>query len=147
MSFKRLLGAVSIVVEEFLTGADGVLGDQDQPGHLFDHHDLGHTVGGQSAVVHQPAIPTRLTGGVDTEIVFILEIFLSLEFCRILPILFSFMLEVIHITALAGIQRIFALQIFRRSDVDELSRILDHKVSLAETFHSLKCKMFPKLLV
>ena len=77
MGFERLLGPVSVVVEEFLTGADGVLGDQDHLGHLFDHYDLGHTVGRHSAVVHQPAIPARLTGGVDTEIFFILETFLT----------------------------------------------------------------------
>ena len=50
------------------------------------------------------------------------------------------MFEVIHVTTLARIQGILALQIFRSSDVDELTGILNHKVSLGETFHSLQYK-------
>ena len=54
------------------------------------------------------------------------------------PILLSFVLEIIHVTPFAGIQRVLCLQIFSSSDVDELSRVFHHKVSLGETFHSLE---------
>ena len=46
MVSEGFLGVVSVVVEELITGVDGVLGDQDQVGDLADHHKLGHTVGG-----------------------------------------------------------------------------------------------------
>ena len=68
VGFLGLLGAITVVVEELLTGVDGVLGDQDQSGHLIGYHDLGHTVWADPAVVHQTTIAARLTGGVDTEI-------------------------------------------------------------------------------
>ena len=73
MGFQRLLGAIAVVVEELLTGADGVLGDEDQSGDLPHHHDLRHAVGADPAVVHQTTISARLTGSVDTEIELINE--------------------------------------------------------------------------
>ena len=66
MRFERLLGPVTVVVEKFLAGIDGVLGDQDQSGDLADHHHLGHAVRADSAVVDQPTVPPRLCGGVNT---------------------------------------------------------------------------------
>ena len=68
MSFQGLLGPVTVVVEELLTGVDGVFGHQDQPGDVVHHHDLRHTVGGDAAVIHQPAIASGFSGGVNTEI-------------------------------------------------------------------------------
>ena len=65
MRFERLLGPVTVVVEKFLAGIDGVLGDQDQSGDVADHHHLGHTVGTHSAVIDEPAKAARLSGGVD----------------------------------------------------------------------------------
>ena len=55
-----------------------------------------------------------------------------------LPILFSKVVEIIHVTPFARIQRVLCLQIFSSSDVDQLSRVFHHKVSLGETFHSLE---------
>ena len=68
MCFQGLLGPVTVVVEELLTGVDGVFGHEDEPGDVVHHHDLRHTVGGDAAVVHQSAIAPGFTGGVDTEI-------------------------------------------------------------------------------
>ena len=50
--FQRLLGAIAVVVEEFLTRADGVLGHKIQPGDFLYHHHLGQDVGADPAVVH-----------------------------------------------------------------------------------------------
>ena len=50
----------------------------------------------------------------------------------------SFMLEIIHVTALAQIQGVIGLQIGRRSHVDEVSSVLHYEVSLCKTFQSLK---------
>ena len=68
MGFQGLLGAIAVVVEEFLTGVDGVLGDEDQSGHLPHHHNLRHAVGADPTVVHQTTVSAGLTGRVDTEI-------------------------------------------------------------------------------
>jgi len=117
MRFERLLGPVTVVVEKFLAGIDGVLGDQDQSGDLADHHHLGHTVGTHSAVIDEPAKAARLSGGVDA-------------------ILLALVLEIIHVAALACVKRVFGLQIFRCSNIYELPSVLYHEVSLAETLHS-----------
>ena len=71
MGFQRLLGAIPVVVEELLTGTDGVFGHQDQSGHLGHHHNLRHAVRADPAVVHQATVTSWLTGGVDTEMEFI----------------------------------------------------------------------------
>ena len=67
MSFEWLLAPVPVVVEELLAGVDGLLGHEDEPGHLLDHHDLGDTVGAHTAVVQKPTIATRLLGPVNAE--------------------------------------------------------------------------------
>ena len=51
-SHQYFLVSVSVVKDELFTSADGLLGDQDHPGHLLHHYDLGLAVGIDFAVVH-----------------------------------------------------------------------------------------------
>ena len=67
MSLEWLLAPVPVVVEELLAGADGLLGHEDESGHLLDHHHLGDAVGAHAAVVEQPSIAPRLLGSVNAE--------------------------------------------------------------------------------
>ena len=67
MSLQRLLAPVSVIVEELLARADGLLSHEDEPGHLLDHHDLGDAVGAHAAVVQQAAIAARLLSPVNAE--------------------------------------------------------------------------------
>ena len=67
MGGQRLFGSVTVVIEQLLPRADGVLGHQDQSGDLADHHHLGHAVGADPAVVDQPTVPSGLCCGVNTE--------------------------------------------------------------------------------
>ena len=67
MSLQRLLAPVSVIVEELLTLADVLLGHEDEPGHLLDHHDLGDAVGAHAAVVQQAAIAARLLRPVNAK--------------------------------------------------------------------------------
>ncbi len=67
MSLQWFLASVSIIVEELLARANGLLGHEDEPGHLLDHHDLGDAVGAHAAVVQQAAIAARLLRPVNAE--------------------------------------------------------------------------------
>ena len=67
MSLEWLLAPVPVVVEELLAGADGLLGHEDESGHLLDHHHLGDAVGAHAAVVEQPSVAPRLLGSVNAE--------------------------------------------------------------------------------
>ena len=67
MGLEWLLAPVPVVIEELLPGVDGLLGHEDEPGHLLDHHDLGDAVGAHTAVVQQPTIATRLLCPVNAE--------------------------------------------------------------------------------
>ena len=67
MSLERLLAPVPVVIEKLLAGADGLLGHEDESGHLLDHHNLGDAVRTHTAVVQQPSIATRLLSSVNAE--------------------------------------------------------------------------------
>ena len=67
MSLQWFLASVSIIVEELLARANGLLGHKDEPGHLLHHHDLGAAVGAHAAVVQQAAIAARLLRPVNAK--------------------------------------------------------------------------------
>lgn len=58
MRLERLFASVPVVIEKLLAGADGLLGHEDESGHVLDHHNLGDAVRGHSAVVQQPSVAT-----------------------------------------------------------------------------------------
>jgi len=123
MSLQGLFRSVPVIVEKFFTGFNGVLGHQDEAGNILDHDDFGDAVGADARVVHQPAEPATLAGGVNT-------------------ILLSLMFEIIHVAALRGVHGVACLEIFRSSDINEIPGILYHEVSLVEIFHSLDAPAF-----
>ena len=47
------------------------------------------------------------------------------------------MLEVIHVTSLAGVHGVLVLKILGRANVDQVTGILHYKVTFVEGFHSL----------
>ena len=137
MSLEWLLAPVPVIVEELLARADGLLGHEDEPGHLLDHHDLGDAVGAHAAVVQQPTVTTRLLCPVNAENVSSKTRYVYNDSTH-LPILFSFMFKVIHVTTLAGVHWVLWFEILCSADVYQFPRIFHNKVPLIECLHSLE---------
>ena len=68
MGFKALFSSVSIIIEELGSSLNMVLCHEDEPGDVLHHDNLGHAVWRDSRVVDQPAVPSRLTSRINTEI-------------------------------------------------------------------------------
>ena len=66
MSLQGFFRSIPVVVEKFFTGFNGVLGDQNEAGDGVNHDNFGDAVGVDSGVIDQPAKPSTLACGVNT---------------------------------------------------------------------------------
>ena len=66
MSLQGFFRPIPVIVEEFFTGFNGVLGDQDEAGHIVNHDNFGDTVGADTRVIDQTAESATLACGVNT---------------------------------------------------------------------------------
>ena len=67
MSLQGFFRTITIVVEEFFTGFNGSLGDQDEMGDTVQQENFGDTVGADPGVIHQTAEPATLACGINTD--------------------------------------------------------------------------------
>ena len=95
-----------------------MLGDQDEAGDVVNHDNFGDAVGVDSGVIDQPAKPSTLACGVNTNKILDFNSHLTFKYLDCLPILLSLMFEVIHVAALGGVHGVPGLEIFGSSYVN-----------------------------
>ena len=66
MSLQWLFWSIPVIVQELFTGFNGVLGDQNEAGDVVNHDNFGDAVRVDSGVIDQPAKPSALACGVNT---------------------------------------------------------------------------------
>ena len=81
-------------------------------------------------MVDEAPEPAGLTGGVDTEMNFMNDPGKITDLSLFLPILLSFVFEIIHVTPLADIHGVLGLQISGSSNVDQLEKLFTALIPL-----------------
>jgi hypothetical protein len=125
------LGSVAVVVEELLASGDVPGGRQNESRGFVHLQDFRPEIRLEPRVVDEATQSAGLPGGVDAETRKFSPLGCRREprTPRLLPVVFSVCLEVVHVASLGQVHRVLALALDGVFHVDQISGVLDDEVA------------------